>query len=125
MLFLAAAVVVVVFFYVVAVVSYLLLFFSQQLLVYDYFVHYIFFVFYFVFVILLQYVLLKVHLHNLLVIEQVLYQHKDDIVLKDLQVNEKVMLYNNLFDHEVVQQIQHVMNNQYLYELMEEVKVYL
>ena len=42
-----------------------------------------------------------------------------------VSVNEKVMLYNNLFDHEVVQQIQHVMNNQYLYELMEEVKVYL
>ncbi len=68
---------------------------------------------------------LKVHSNNPVVIEQVLYQHKDDIVLKDLQVNEKVMLYNNLFDHEVVQQIQHVMNNQYLYEWMEEVKEYL
>jgi len=60
-----------------------------------------------------------------MVIEQVLYQHKDDIELKNLQVNEKVMLYNNYFDHEVVQQIQHVMNNQYLYELMEEVREYL
>ncbi len=54
-----------------------------------------------------------------------LYQHKDDIVSKGLQVNEKVMLYNNLFDHEVVQQIQHVMNNRYLFESMEEVKEYL
>jgi hypothetical protein len=60
-----------------------------------------------------------------MVIEQVLYQHKDDIELKNLQVNEKVMLYNNYFDHEVVQQIQHGMNNQYLYELMEEVREYL
>ncbi len=54
-----------------------------------------------------------------------MYQHKDDIVSKGLQVNEKVMLYNNLFDHEVVQQIQHVMNNRYLFESMEEVKEYL
>jgi hypothetical protein len=68
---------------------------------------------------------LKVHSHNLLVIAPVLFQHIIDIELINLQVNEKVMLYNNYFDHEVVQQIQHVKHNQYLFELLEEVMEYL
>lgn len=54
-----------------------------------------------------------------------LYPHKDDTELKDHPEDEKVMWYNNYFDHEVVQQIRHGMNNQYLFELTEEVMGYL
>lgn len=54
-----------------------------------------------------------------------LFLHKDDTELKDHPEDEIIMLYNNYFDHEVVRQIRHGMNNQYLFESTEEVMEYL
>ena len=64
------------------------------------------------------------HCCSRMVIEQVLYPHRDDIVLKDPRANEREVWCNTYFDHGAARQQQHAKNNQYLDELKEEAREY-
>ena len=59
------------------------------------------------------------HCCSRMVVEQVLYPHRDDIVLKDPRANEKGGWCNTYFDHGAARQQQHGKNNRYLDELKE------